>query len=439
MVKRLRVILVASFLLLMPAAAQSQNVSFIDVVEWLRDNQTVSSPSAGTYGRDRLASLAAFVPPGLIGFFDFDGVVIEIQPIQQYSPHASYQAASSRHRGTARIAPDGSLRDYSAGRPFTAEQIAGASEDEAGYMVAWNHIFRWQYYGLATKILMTYVAPGEGGERTAGMQGSGVVVRSMTLDYRRVYLNKLAHLPGNGYRLKGGDGGALYWKEFVEFLEPFDVAGTKFVVERSLDPSLGDEVFSYLPGQRRVRRLSAKERADSWMGSDFTLDDLQGFSGRVLDYRWRYLGRKDVLHVADSKNSQAIFFGPSSRVPNDRWQVRSCHVVELVPRWAEHPYGRRLQFVDSETYDMAFALIFDRRDVLWKILYTAYEHPEIGPSDDGSFEGSVPRWSALVGIDLLNGTTTLSREARDTQALYTKVTPSEVRRIFDVSTLTSGR
>ena len=69
----------------------------------------------------------------------------------------------------------------------------------------------------------------------------------------------------------------MYWKESYEFIEPFDVAGSKFVVERSLDPEVGDQVFSYIAGERRVRRLSAKERADSFMGTDLTLDDSPGF------------------------------------------------------------------------------------------------------------------------------------------------------------------
>ena len=38
--------------------------------------------------------------------------------------------------------------------------------------------------------------------------------------------------------------------------------------------------------------MIAKERADSFMGTDLTLDDSQGFSGRILDYTWNYLGRK---------------------------------------------------------------------------------------------------------------------------------------------------
>ena len=77
-------------------------------------------------------------------------------------------------------------------------------------------------------------------------------------------------------------------------LSPFDVAGLKLVVERPLDQSEGDQVNSYLPTERRVRRLSAKERADSWLGTNWTLDDFEGYSGLVMDNRWRLLGEKVI-------------------------------------------------------------------------------------------------------------------------------------------------
>ena len=73
----------------------------------------------------------------------------------------------------------------------------------------------------------------------------------------------------------------------------------KFVIERSVVPFVEDQVNSYLPTERRVRRLSAKERADSWVGSEMTFDDFEGFSrpestffrphfGVTLDASWRH-------------------------------------------------------------------------------------------------------------------------------------------------------
>ncbi len=68
-----------------------------------------------------------------------------------------------------------------------------------------------------------------------------------------------------------------------------------------------DQVNSYLPTERRVRRLSSRERADSWLGSEMTLDDFAGFSGRVLDYERSLLGEKSILAIADLKKVRRMF------------------------------------------------------------------------------------------------------------------------------------
>ena len=70
----------------------------------------------------------------------------------------------------------------------------------------------------------------------------------------------------------------LLYKEFIEVFSPYDMAGLKFVIERPIDQYKGDQVNS-ISHERRVRRLSAKERADSYIGTNWTLDDFEGFSG----------------------------------------------------------------------------------------------------------------------------------------------------------------
>ena len=54
------------------------------------------------------------------------------------------------------------------------------------------------------------------------------------MTWKRVYLNKLAMLPDKDYKMDVKVGHRLY-KEYMEFLSPFNVKGTKFVVERMID------------------------------------------------------------------------------------------------------------------------------------------------------------------------------------------------------------
>ncbi|MGE0487482.1 MAG: DUF1329 domain-containing protein [Gammaproteobacteria bacterium] len=421
-------------------AVAVESIPQSDLMDWIAAPAPAVLPDAGTIlTNEDHATIAALMPPGYSQEFDFAGAQIEIQAPLQYTPPAVYQEATARFAGQARIAADGAIENHTAGLPFSDAQILSAPPEQAGYMVGWNRVYRWQHFGWHSKMLMmSYIhatPDGRPGRLVDGLEGGGDVDRYVTQNYHRVYLSHLAIFPDNGYRVDASDSGERLYKDYVEFFEPFDVQGTKFVIERSLDPHEEDQVNSYLPTQRRVRRLSAEERADSFMGSDMTFDDFEGFSGRVLDYEWRYLGRKDVLGVAAARTPLARFFGPSSRVPRDRWQVRSCHVIELRPKWRDHPYASKYLFVDRETFNIVAAAAVNHAGEVWKLFTVVYYMAE--PSAAAPLETSAPIWAATIAIDRIRGTATVARAMEPT--LLPTMTKREIERRFSVSSLTEGR
>jgi hypothetical protein len=205
-----------------------------------------------------------------------------------------------------------------------------------------------------------------------------------------------------------------------------------------LDTHADDQVNTYLPTERRVRRVSARERADSFMGSNGTLDDFEGFSGRVLDYKWNYLGQKQLLYVPDTKQELQRTFGPYSRLPDDRWQVRNCHVVEVMSTWEGHPYRSRVLFIDAQTFGVALSLVFNHDNVLWKTLQTMTRAPAYRDDNpESSLETSVMAWRGQVIIDRVVNTATVVRAKTETN--NPTMSPSAIKRIFSVSSLTSGQ
>src|SRR5688572_13323775 len=76
--------------------------------------------------------------------------------------------------------------------------------------------------------------------------------------------------------LRGRSGGGD--RVLVRFTYPNDIAGTGFLVwER---PGGDDDRFLFLPALARVRRITGAERQESFVGSDFTYEDI---GGRALD------------------------------------------------------------------------------------------------------------------------------------------------------------
>ena len=381
---------------------------------------------------------SALICPRLCRWFNFPELNLELTPTRHYLPHPLYAQATASFVGESHLGADGMLEGYRAGQPFSAESILAAPAEQAGYMVAWNQIHRWQNYGYHNESLILFVNPtadGQPGNVVDGMEGGGTVDRSLTMYYHRVYLSKLAQLPASDYRMDADGSDKLLFKEYIEMLTPFDIAGLKMVIERPLDQAEGDQVNSYLPSERRVRRLSAKERADSWVGTNWTLDDFEGFSVWSWTTPGAISARKVVLHVASSRNAVSRFHGLMSTIPLDRWQLRPCWVVEAIPRWEGHPYGRRVMFVDQETYSVTMTLVFDRQDTLMKVLSTVYEYSE--DQIDPPPNLTTPRWRASIAINLKDRSATIGQGTAPTE--FAEVEPAFVRKLFSVSNRSSGR
>ncbi len=425
-------------------AAANEGWSYAATLDWIQGERfpTPTFQPGETLGRGDLPRMAPFVPPGFLPQLDFQGFVAEIQAPRTLVAHPLYESASLAYGRQTEIGADGRLLHYVAGRPFSAERVRDAPADRAAYQIAWNYIYRWQHYGYASDavhfaFLRPGTATGRNADTDAALRGGGIVERHLIERFQRVYLSHLAVEAENDHQLDVEGAGSLHYKDYLSFTHPFEVRGNTFVIERSLDPLERDQVNSYLATERRVRRLSPKERADRFVGSEFTLDDFEGFSGRVLDYEWVYHGERDLLYVADVRGDHAVFFGPSSHVPWDRWQLRRCFVVEQRPHLSEHTYGRTLLFVDVETSIIAMKLMFDQRDQLLKVLYPLYRWP-LRPEQVATAapRETVPLFQANVAINVQTGASgvvwSVGTEIPD-------VKPSEVRRLFSVTNLSSGR
>jgi hypothetical protein len=75
----------------------------------------------------------------------------------------------------------------------------------------------------------------------------------------------------------------------IRFTYPNDIRGTGFLVWEH--PKADDERFLYLPSLGRVRRIAGSEAQESFVGSDFTYEDI---GGRELeDYTYAFAGSDD--------------------------------------------------------------------------------------------------------------------------------------------------
>jgi outer membrane lipoprotein-sorting protein len=73
-------------------------------------------------------------------------------------------------------------------------------------------------------------------------------------------------------------------KSLLEFLLPKDVAGTKLLTHSFTQKD--DKQWIYLPAFRKIKRISSSNKTSSFMGSEFTYEDLRAPSLDKFNYKF---------------------------------------------------------------------------------------------------------------------------------------------------------
>jgi len=129
-------------------------------------------------------------------------------------------------------------------------------------------------------------------------------------------------------------------KAFIEILEPARHKGATFL-------KIGREMWQYVPRINRVIKIPPSMMMQSWMGSDFTNDDLVKESSIVHDYEHELL-RTDTLR-GDSTWVLQLTAKPDAPVTWTRL-VEWIRVGDYVPMRAEY-YSERGELIRTLIFE----------------------------------------------------------------------------------------
>ncbi len=138
-----------------------------DHLTWFKANQDAQPQfvDGDTITYENADLIRPFIPAEQQDELIFEGMEMTIKDAGDLSPAESFMVATEQFAGTATIAADGALENYTAGRPFDpAAFTAGSKED--GWKQVWNWTHRWQNDGLkVTDVHWIWVRPGGNHDR----------------------------------------------------------------------------------------------------------------------------------------------------------------------------------------------------------------------------------------------------------------------------------
>jgi outer membrane lipoprotein-sorting protein len=121
-------------------------------------------------------------------------------------------------------------------------------------------------------------------------------------------------------------------KYFIYFFQPADVKDMTFMIHKF--PARDDDRWLFIPSINMVKRIAARDKRSSFVGSDFTYEDV---SGRDLE---------DDEFVVEREEKRAD---------------RDCYVVKSTPKRPDAEFGYRISWVDKVNFLPLAVEEFDRK------------------------------------------------------------------------------
>jgi hypothetical protein len=320
------------------------------------------------------------------------GMQMNIIPSGKLDWPPPYSAATEKYSPQVILNPDGTLKNYVAGQPFP---LVDANDPQVATKVMWNFSFRPLYTDDAD-LRFPEVA-------SFKPDSKGEPLSYFTVGHFAFYNNiGRIEVPPVPTSRDAAASGIRYRFAYYPFLEPASLRGYGMIRYRHISPHEEDNTWVFNPQSRRIRRQSPDVLADAigslpgFSGSGgggsgygggggvsassgsayvntIDPDSYFGFSAKVEDFNYKFLGEKEMLgcvHARYSPERKCPTDGGRTICPED-WEMRHVYIVEAdAKRGHDVSIKKRIFYIDSEGWFITASDQYDRDGKLWKTIAT---------------------------------------------------------------------
>lgn len=151
--------------------------------------------------------------------------------------------------------------------------------------------------------------------------------------------------------IKAGEDGLSY-KDIIVVTYPTQAKGLAILTWTYEDSQRDQDIWLWIPSLKKIRKISASEGDDAFMGSDFTVEDVstRGFE----DETYKLIGEENFKGYTFEHTGELKFKG------------KPCFVIECIPTKPHWYYSKRKVWVDKETGGNIFDEYYDKNGKVFK-------------------------------------------------------------------------
>ncbi|HGM4965047.1 DUF1329 domain-containing protein [Pseudomonas alloputida] len=276
-----------------------------------------------------------------------------------YPTHRSAAAPQSVYDATFANATSGKLVDGASG-PMPQGAAGGIPFPipQNGAEAIWNHLLRWRgasWHSSFTQYLTT-------------ADGKHVLTNDSRADLQMPW-----YLPGFSPE-KG-----VFWSIRMTNDGPPLRAGEAITGLENLNAD-NSAAWTYLPGQRRVRRLpnACCDTPTPATAGVMSFDEVYVFNGRIDRFDWKLVGKKEMYipynsnRVFTASSPEALLDAHHMKADAVRWELHRVWVVEATLKsGARHVMPKSTYYLDEDTWTAVLGDRYDARGQLAKVVWTS--------------------------------------------------------------------
>ena len=195
------------------------------------------------------------------------------------------------------------------------------------------------------------------------LSGEVVMIDKTGFKRRKRYIRKRILLHG-----KGG----IDYKDLVSVTYPEYTKGLAVLTWAYTDPKKQHDIWIWLPSFKKIRKVSQAEEDDSFMGSEYTIEEV---STRRFGYEnYKLLGEEAFSGYKAIYTNEVYYKG----LP--------CYKIEATPKRKHWYYSKRIVWLDKKTGFAIFDEYYNPRGKVFKTLFRHFRIFKDGCLSDDLWE-----------------------------------------------------
>jgi len=172
------------------------------------------------------------------------------------------------------------------------------------------------------------------------------------------------------------------YKDLIMFTQPTSVKGLATLTWNYMKPTRDQDVWLWLPSLRKIRKVSAGQADDSFMGGDFTVEEIT--TRRFSDETYKLLGEENF------KGYTSFYDGKVYH------KDEPCFVIEATPKRKPWYYSKRVTYVSKNFGGNILDEIYDPNGKLYRTLFRGWIIMDVNGKE-------YPAQNRVEGQDLRTG------------------------------------